>query len=91
MLKLLILLVIVVGIIAVAQLAKVYRLSAELRGRREEDISEADTKLQGFFSSSSWFCYLPLLFGKSFATYCMPPVASEHGVDYDILMKFNLT
>ena len=37
MMKLLILLVIVVGIIAVAQLAKVYRLSAELRGKRQED------------------------------------------------------
>ena len=42
MMKLLILLVIVVGIIAVAQLAKVYRLSAQLRGKRQEDISEAE-------------------------------------------------
>ena len=68
MLKLLILLVIVVSIIAVAQLAKVYRLSAELRGRREEDISEADTKLQG----SLFIVFMVLLFattiGKSFAT-----------------------
>ena len=35
--KLLILLVIVVGIIAIAQLAKIYQLSARLRGHREED------------------------------------------------------
>lgn len=91
MLKLLILLVIVVGIIAVAQLAKVYRLSAELRGRREEDISEADTKLQG----SLFIVFMVLLFATTIWQiirygYCMPPVASEHGVDYDILMKFNL-
>jgi len=44
--KLLILLVTVVGIIALAQLAKIYQLSARLRGQREEEISEADTRLQ---------------------------------------------
>ena len=54
MMKLLTLLVIVVGVIAFAQLAKVYRLSAELRGKRQEDISEADTKLQGFL----WIAFI---------------------------------
>ena len=91
MIKLLILLVIVVGVIAVAQLAKVYRLSATLRDKREEDISEADTKLQG----SLFIVFMLLLFGTTIWQivrygYCMPPVASEHGVDYDTLMKFNL-
>ena len=91
MMKLLTLLVIVVGVIAVAQLAKVYRLSAELRGKRQEDISEADTKLQG----SLWIVFMVLLFGTTIWQmvrygYCMPPVASEHGVVYDTLMKFNL-
>ena len=61
MMKLLILLVIVVGIIAVAQLAKVYRLSAELRSKRQEDISEADTKLQG----TLWIVFMVLLFGTT--------------------------
>ena len=91
MLKLLTLLVIVVGVIAVAQLAKVHRLSAELRGKRQEDISEADTKLQG----SLWIVFMFLLFGTTIWQmarygYCMPPVASEHGVVYDTLMQFNL-
>jgi len=91
MMKLLTLLVIVVGIIAVAQLAKVYRLSAELRGKRQEDISEADTRLQG----SLWIVFMVLLFATTIWQivrygYCMPPVASEHGVEYDMLMKFNL-
>ena len=91
MMKLLTLLVIVVGVIAVAQLAKVYRLSAELRGKRQEDISEADTKLQG----SLWIVFMFLLFGTTIWQmarygYCMPPVASEHGVVYDTLMQFNL-
>lgn len=91
MMKLLTLLVIVAGVIAVAQLAKVYRLTAELRGKRQEDISEADTKLQG----SLWIVFMVLLFATTIWQivrygYCMPPVASEHGVEYDMLMKFNL-
>ena len=58
--QLLILLVVIVGIVALGQLAKVYELSSRLSGRREEDISHADTRLNanlwlvfmvGFFAS----------------------------------------
>ena len=45
--KLLILLVIVLGLVAAVQLSKVYQLSMSLRGKREEDISEADNRLNG--------------------------------------------
>ena len=41
MTKLLILIVVVLGILAVAQLARVYELTSRLRGKREEDISTA--------------------------------------------------
>ena len=43
--QLLILLVVIVGIVAIGQLAKVYELSSRISGRREEDISHADTRL----------------------------------------------
>ena len=89
--KLLILLVIVVGIIAVAQLAKIYQLSARLRGHREEDISEADTRLQG----SLWIVFMFVLFGTTiwqFVRYgdYLPPSASLHGEAVDTLMGYNL-
>tara|TARA_B100000768_G_scaffold174500_1_gene184882 strand:- start:2330 stop:3673 length:1344 start_codon:yes stop_codon:yes gene_type:complete len=89
--KLLILLVIVVGIIAVAQLAKIYQLSARLRGHREEDISEADTRLQG----SLWIVFMFVLFGTTiwqFVRYgdYLPPSASLHGEAVDMLMGYNL-
>ena len=45
--KLLILLVVVLGLVAAVQLSKVYQLSISLRGKREEDISEADNRLNG--------------------------------------------
>ena len=89
--KLLILLVIVVGVIAVAQLAKVNRLSATLRGQREEDISEADTRLQG----TLFILFMIVLFATTilqivrYGDY-LPPSASAHGVDVDKLMLFNL-
>ena len=89
--KLLILLVIVVGIIAVAQLAKIYQLSARLRGQREEEISEADTRLQG----SLWIVFMFVLFGTTiwqFVRYgdYLPPSASLHGEAVDTLMGYNL-
>lgn len=89
--KLLILLVTVVGIIAVAQLAKIYQLSARLRGHREEDISEADTRLQG----SLWIVFMFVLFGTTiwqFVRYgdYLPPSASLHGEAVDMLMGYNL-
>ena len=37
--QLLILLVVIVGIVAVGQLAKVYELSSRISGQREEDLS----------------------------------------------------
>ena len=89
--KLLILLVIVVGIIAVAQLAKIYQLSARLRGHREEEISEADTRLQG----SLWIVFMFVLFGTTiwqFVRYgdYLPPSASLHGEAVDTLLNYNL-
>ena len=91
MTKILILLVLVVGIIAIAQLSKVYRLSANLRGHREEDISEADSKLQG----SLWIVFMIIFYATTiwqivrYGDY-LPPSASQHGEDVDTLMQFNL-
>jgi len=89
--QLLILLVVIVGIVALGQLAKVYELSSKLSGRREEDISHADTRLNanlwlvfmvGFFAS---VIYLYIAYGDY-----APPPASEHGVALDWLMSFNI-
>ena len=89
--KLLILLVVVLGLVAAVQLSKVYQLSISMRGKREEDISEADNRLNGgaflafmlvFYAS---FIYLLVYYGS----YGTPP-ASEHGLAVDQLMNFNM-
>ena len=89
--KLLILLVVVLGLVAAVQLSKVYQLSISMRGKREEDISEADNRLNGglflafmvlFYASFVWLLI-------KYGSYGTPP-ASEHGVAVDRLMDFNM-
>lgn len=89
--KLLILLVIILGIIAIAQLTKVYELTRGLRKTREEEISPADNKMNAvlmlvwmavFFICTIW---LYVRYGDY-----LPEPASEHGVDVDKLMSVNL-
>ena len=89
--QLLILLVVIVGIVAIGQLAKVYELSSRISGRREEDISHADTRLNAnlflafvvvFFASTAYLYW-------AYGDYAPPP-ASAHGVDLDWLMSFNI-
>ena len=89
--KLLILLVVVLGLVAAVQLSKVYQLSISLRGRREEEISEADNRMNGglwlvfmvFFYAS--FIWLLIRYGDY-----LPPSASVHGLAVDQLMNFNM-
>ena len=89
--QLLILLVVIVGIVALGQLAKVYELSSRISGRREEDISHADTRLNanlflvfviGFFAATAYLYW-------AYGDYA-PPSASVHGVAVDTLMSFNI-
>lgn len=91
MFKLLILLVIVLGVVAVLQLARVHELTATLRKKREEEISYADNRMNaflmllfmiGFFIS---FIYLMIRYGDY-----LPPSASAHGEEIDTLMAVNL-
>ncbi len=89
--KLLILLVVVVGIIAVAQLARVYELTAKLRKTREEEISYADNRL----NAALWIVFMILFYAGViylFVAYgdYLPPSASAHGEAVDTLMNFNL-
>ena len=89
--KLLILLVVVLGLVAAIQLSKVYQLSIELRGKREEDISEADNR----FNGGLWLAFMVLFYASfvwlliGYGSYGTPP-ASEHGIAVDQLMDFNM-
>lgn len=91
MFKLLVLLVIILGIVAVLQLARVYELTATLRKKREEDISYADNRLNAFlmiaFMVAFYISFIVLM--VKYGDY-LPPAASEHGASVDTLMNINL-
>jgi cytochrome c oxidase subunit 2 len=89
--KLLILLVIVLAIIAIAQLTKVYELSRSLRKNKEEEISAADNKL----NANLMLVWMFLFFVGTVFLYVrygeyLPVSASAHGVNVDQLMKVNI-
>jgi cytochrome c oxidase subunit 2 len=91
MTKLLILLVIVLGVLAIAQLVRVYELTSRLRGKREEDISPADNRFNARlmwlfpFAYFGFFLWLVLRYKDKM----LPVAASEHGVATDQLLDFN--
>ncbi|MGB0422751.1 MAG: cytochrome c oxidase subunit II [Flavobacteriales bacterium] len=89
--KLLILLVVVIGVVALIQMARVYELTSKLRGKREEDISNADNRMNAAFM----IIFMILFYASTIVLYVrygnyLPPSASEHGVGVDALMSFNL-
>lgn len=89
--KLITLLVVVAGVIALAQLAKVSQLTSLMQNKKEEEISDADSRLNGrlwiafMLAFYAFFIWLAVKYGDY-----APVPASEHGEAYDTLMSFNL-
>jgi cytochrome c oxidase subunit 2 len=89
--NLFILLVLVLAIIAIAQLTKVYDLSRSLRNTREEEVSAADNRL----NANAWIVWMIVFFAGTIYLYVkygdyLPESASEHGVAVDKLMSVNI-
>jgi len=89
--KLLIILVVVLGIIAIGQYMKVYQLAADVRGKREEDISQGDNK----FNANMMIVFMIAFFGlfiwllAKYGDGGLPEAATEHGVKTDWLLDLN--
>ncbi|MFN5415606.1 MAG: cytochrome c oxidase subunit II transmembrane domain-containing protein [Flavobacteriia bacterium] len=90
--KLITLIVIVLGVVALAQLVRVYELSSKLRNRREEDISNRDNRLNGnmmllfMFIMFGGFIWLMMKYGWT----GRGVAASVHGETTDWLLNLNL-
>lgn len=91
MMTFLILAVIVLGLLAVTRLSRVYELTADLRGKREEEISDRDSKLNSRLLWAFPFFYFGffLWLTVNYADSMLPVSASEHGVWLDDLLNFN--
>lgn len=90
--KFIVLIVIVLGIVAISQLARVYELAAKLKGKREEDISESDNRMNANFMFIFMIAFF-ITVVYHYVTYgrgLMPEAASVHGEYQDWLMNLNL-
>jgi cytochrome c oxidase subunit 2 len=89
--KLLILLVVILGIVAIGQYMRVYQLAAEVRGKRQEDISTFDNKMNAnlmlifMVAFFAFFIWLLAKYGEG----GLGPAASEHGEKTDWLLNLN--
>ena len=89
--KLIVLVVIVLAVIAVAQLMRVYELSSRLRGHKEEDV---DLKTNNT-NAGLMLVFMVVFFGSLFymlykyGNGMLPEAASEHGQDIDWLFNIN--
>jgi len=89
--KLITIIVIVLGVLAVSQLVRLYELSSKLRNRREEDVTNRDNKLNAnlllafmiFFYAG--FIYLMMEYGWT----GRGDAASVHGETTDWLLNLN--
>jgi len=89
--KLIILLVIVLGAIAVAQLVRIYEISGKLRKNEEHEISNRDNNLNGkmmfgfMLALFAFFIYLMVVYGWT----GRGSAASDEGVEMDWLLNLN--
>lgn len=90
--KLIILIVIVLGVIAIAQLVRMYELSSKLNNKKESDFNIRDNNMNGkllfgfMLFQFIGFIYLMLRFGWT----GRGESASVHGDGYDWLLNLNL-
>lgn len=92
MIQFIVAVVVLLGVIAIAQLIRVFELAAQLKGIREENISTADNRMNG----TLFLLFMLALFAfvgyslVEWVQFLLPEPASEHGVEVDTLMNFNL-
>jgi cytochrome c oxidase subunit II len=93
MINFLIFLVVVFGIVLIAQLVRIYELVADLKGgTTDAEITPADNKL----NANLMLAFLILFFGfmvyqvVAWKDLMLPESASEHGVEVDTLFDFNM-
>ena len=90
--SLIIILVVLVGVVAVAQIVRVYELTSKLRGKREEEVSHRDNMFNAwmmlifmiaFYAFFGWLVY-------EYGDGGLGSSASEHGKTIDWLLDLNM-
>lgn len=89
--KLLVVLVLMIGVIAIAQMVRVYEMSSKLRGKKEEEISNSDN----VFNARMMIVFMVFFYSLFIWLLCAygdggkGPSAAVHGETLDWLLNFN--
>jgi len=91
MTRIFVVLIVALAVIALAQLRRIYQLSSKARNKKEEEISDADNRLNASLMLVSLFAYFGFVIWQivHWGPYMLPVAASEHGADIDQLFAFN--
>ena len=91
MTRIFVVLIVALAVIALAQLMRIYQLSSKVRNKKEEEISDADNRLNASLMLVSLFAYFGFVIWQivHWGPYMLPEAASEHGADIDQLFAFN--
>jgi cytochrome c oxidase subunit 2 len=91
MTNLIIVLIVIAAVIAVAQMTRVYELSAKLRNEKEWGVHPKENKL----NANLWIVFMLAFYGffiwqiVAYKDSLLPVAATEHGVEVDQLLMFN--
>ncbi len=90
--KLIILLVVILGVLAIAQMMRIYELSSKITGKKENEISNRDNR----FNAKLMLLFMFIFFGSfiymmiHYGWVGRGVAASKHGKDIDWLLNLNL-
>lgn len=91
--KLLVIIVVIVCVIAIAQLMRVYELASRLRGNKEEEISYRDNRINAYlfpvFLLALYVSFFWLVSSSYGGAILLHPSSSAHGEGIDGLLNFN--
>ena len=83
---------IILTVVAVGYLVRVYELASALKGKKVEEITERDNRLQGKIMLTFLVVFFIFVIWnlKSYVWRMLPEAASVHGVGLDWLFNFNM-
>lgn len=92
MIKLLVYVAIILAVLAIGYLVRVFELASSLKGKKPEEITERDNRLQAKLMLIFLFAFFAFIIWnlKNYVPRMLPVSASEHGVTLDWLFNFNM-
>ncbi len=92
MIKILVYVAIILAVFAIGYLVKVYELAANLKGKKQHEVTDSDNRMMGKIMLTFLFVFFAFVIWNlvEYVPKMLPESASEHGVGLDWLFNFNM-